>query len=75
MEQACQAFLILLASSLAEVIAHAASSCQAPAVYGPEADATGKVVRSAPFQVKPEGLTRLHTESAYFCANGQSEFL
>ena len=55
----------------AEVIGHAASSCQAPAAYGPEADATGRVVRAAPFQVLPEGLTRLHTESAYFCANGE----
>ncbi|KAJ1527949.1 hypothetical protein ONE63_007882 [Megalurothrips usitatus] len=53
----------------AEVVAHAASSCQAPAVYGPEADATARVVRSAPFRVQPEGLTRVHTESAYFCAN------
>lgn len=53
------------------MVAHVASSCQAPAVYGPESDATAKVVRSAAFAVQPEGLTRLHTESAYFCANGR----
>lgn len=55
-----------------EVNGYTSSTCEGNGKPVTNTSLAGAVIRSATVEVRPEGLVRTDTDSAYFCANGKT---